>query len=290
MLMVRRRLLMYSKFTDKISFSELLKINNDIVVSEGEHFTPIGHVRIIDRRNGKIVHEDFNKAMLSASEFIALHLFRAEGDKFITPTYNSQMDLDNTQSHSDEDLGLKYTVFGFCMGTSGCNRGSRIKNEVSNKLWISPNNDIIPFRYQPIGDDLDDTLRGIYNGRKTYNDRGYIGYYFKKFDSDPIVSKVYDDGTPWTSSVYDDHTTLGARVKVGLTATVDEEDGRDWFDNTSGINDAVFNTISLLIGWASEVDGYTYYQDVRPLTRLNFPDRELSEQGASWTIKYDLYF
>jgi len=274
-------------YNDKISFNEVLDIDGKKVVSEGK-FAPIGHVRLIDS-NGNIAYEGFNKAMLSASEFMALHLFRAEGDKFITPTYNSQLELDNIQSHTGEDLGLEYTVFGFCMGTSGCNRGSRIKNEVSNKEWIAPD-DMVPFRYQRAGDDLDDVMRGIYNGRKFFADRGYIAYYFKKFDSDPIVSKVYDDGTPWTSSVYDDQTTLGARVKVGLTATIDEEDGRDWFDNTSGINDAVFNTISLLIGWASEIDGYTYYQDVRPLTRLNFPDRVLSEIGASWTIKYDLYF
>jgi hypothetical protein len=192
---------MYSnEFTDKISFSEQLKINDIVVAREGDHFAPIGHVRIIDKRSGKTVYEDFNKAMLSASEFMALHLFRAEGDSFITPTYNTQLNLDNTQSNSDEDLGLEYTVFGFCMGTSGCNRGSRIKNEVSNKLWIAPE-DMVPFRYQPIGDDLDDSLRSIYNGRKTMNDRGFIAYYFKKFDSDPIVSKLYDDGTPWTSSV-----------------------------------------------------------------------------------------
>jgi hypothetical protein len=275
-------------FNDKISFSEDLRIN-DLRVTDGDMFAPIGHVRIIDKRNGEIVVDDYNKAMLSASEYMALHLFQTEGDSFITPTYNSQLELDNTQSNSDNDMGLNYITCLFCMGTSGCNRGSRIKNEVSNKLWIAPD-DMVPFRYQPIGDDLDDSLRSIYNGRKTMDDRGFIAYYFKKFDSDPIVSKLYDDGTPWTSSVYDDQTPLGARVKVGLTATVDEEDGRDWFDNTTGINDGVFNTISLLLAWPSEIDGYTYYQDVRPLTRLNFPDRSLSEIGASWSIKYDLYF
>lgn len=263
------------------------KLGGDPLIIQDEPFTPIGTVRIIDKKTGAVVFQGTNKAMLSWSEFAALHMFDIEGNSFITPSYNTQMDLDNTQLNSKNDLGFGYKVFLFCIGTSGCAVGSQIKFEVSNKSWIEPT-DLVPFRYQPIGDDLDDVLRTYYFGRKTMLDRNRIAYYFKRFDSDPIVNKVYDDGSPLTSSVYSDKTSLSARVRVDLTCTIDEDDGRDWFSQTSGINDARFNCLQLLIAWPAQIDGYTYFQDVRPVTRLNFPNRVMSELGDSWEIRYQI--
>ena len=188
-------------------------------------------------------------------------------------------------------MTLKYKTCLFCIGTSGCPAGSKIKNEVVNKNWIKPE-DLVPFRYEPISDDLNSVFREIYFGRKTMNDRSRIAYYFKKFDSDPIISKVYDDGTPWTASVYEDSSLLKAFVKISLTASISEEDGRDWFDFTSGINDGKFNCIELCTAWTTvdQSDGYTYYNDIRPITRLNFTDKDLAEKDASWEINYDLIF
>lgn len=277
--------------TDRFGFGEQAIIvgrdGRDPLSIQEASFAPIGRVRIIDRRTGATVFYGENKAMLSWSEFAALRMFDIEGNGFVTPTYNTQMDLDNSQPNSGNDLGLDYKIFLFCIGTSGCAVGSQIKFEVSNKSWIEPN-DMVPFRYQPTDNDLDDVLRTHYFGRKTMVDRNRIAYYFKRFDSDPIISKVYEDGSPWTSSVYSDQTTLAARVRVDLTCTVDEDDGRDWFDQTSGITDARFNCLQLLVAWPAQIDGYTYFQDVRPVTRLNFPNRVLSELGDSWEVRYSL--
>ena len=277
-------------FQDILTWDEVLTLTSECGYTEkvnDKGFEPVGAARIIDKNTGATVFYGHNKAMLSWSEFAALRLFDVEGDNFVTPNYNSQMGLDNSQLNSGNDRGLGYKVFLFCMGTSGCAAGSRIKLEVDNKSWIAPD-DMVPFRYQPIGNDLDETLRTMYFGRKTFRDRNRIAYYFKKFDSDPIVSKVYDDGSPWTSSVYSDQTTLSARAKIDLTCSVNTDDGRDWFDQTTGINDGRFNCIQLLTAWAAQIDGYTYYQDVRPVTRLNFPDKSLSELGDSWEIRYQI--
>ena len=281
--------------TDKISFSEVLDIKSKDGgvehITDGDSFHPGTHVTIRDKRTGAIVFKGSNKAMLAASEMMAYWFFGVERDSIITPTYNTQLELDNSESNTGNDMTLKYKTYLFCIGTSGCPAGSKIKNEVVNKNWIRPE-DLVPFRYQPVSDDLNSVYRGIYFGRKTMTDRNRIAYYFKKFDSDPIVSKVYDDGTPWSSSVYDDSSVLKAFVKISLTASVDNEDGRDWFDYTSGINDGKFNCLELCMAWANVDlnDGYTYFQDVRPITRLNFTDKDLAEKDASWEIKYDLIF
>ena len=233
---------------DHIGFGEEALIKSkrgdSALTIQDRPFTPIGKVRIIDKKTGAVVFQGTNKAMLSWSEFAVLRMFDIEGDSFITPSYNTQMDLDNPQLNSKNDLGLGYKIFLFCIGTSGCAVGSQIKFEVSNQNCID-------------GDDLDDVLRTHYFGRKTMRDRNRIAYYFKRFDSDPIVNKVYEDGSPWTSSVYSDKTSLSARVRVDLTCTIDEDDGRDWFSQTSGINDARFNCLELLTAWPAQIDGYT---------------------------------
>lgn len=250
----------------------------------------IGHVQVYNKKTKELVYEDKNKVMISSSECMAMRLFNfSDNQKYLTPTYNEYMQLDHVKSNTENDLTPNYKICLFCMGTSGCAKGSQIKYEVSNKKWISPA-DLVPFRYVEYNNDLNSIYRNIYFGRKNITDKQMIAYYFKKFDSNPVITRQYENGTNWTTEIYEDDSTLRASVKVGLTFTIDEEDGRDYFDKTTGINDAHFNTIELLAGWTEVIDGYTYYQDVRPFTRLNMPHRYLSSNGDSYEFKYYLYF
>ena len=242
-----------------------------------------------DHETGAIVFVGHNKTMLPASEFMAMHMFKLPVSSFLTPTYNTRAQLEENQIGTSNDIGDQYKVQLFCMGTSGCGRGSLIKYEVSNKKWIAPE-DLAPFQYVPKTKDLNTTERGIYFGRKNYDTQGFWGYLFKKFDSNPVIKKVLEDGTPWGGSIYSDSSELEAQVIVTTSFSVSKSDGRDYFIETTGINDGRFNCIELCFAWPRVVGGYTYYQDIRPATRLNFPNKVFSDLGASWDFSYSIYF
>lgn len=252
--------------------------------------TTVGHVQVFNKKTGELVYEDKNKIMIPSSECMAMRMFNfSSNQNYVSPTYNQVMDLDHNHAGTGNDLTFQYKVCLFCMGTSGCAKGSQIKYEVSNKKWINPE-DLVPFKYVEYNNDLNNIDRNIYFGRKLLPEKEAVAYYFKKFDSNPVINRQYENGTNWTTSIYDDDSTLRANVRVGLTFTIDEQDGRDYFDKTTGINDALFNTIELLAAWTEVIDGYTYYQDVRPFTRLNMPHKYLSSNGDSYEFKYYLYF
>ena len=71
---------------------------------------------------------------------------------------------------------------------------------------------------------------------------------------------------------------------------ITKDDFRDYFIATTGINDARINSISLLTAWYKDIDTYRYYQDIRPLTRLNIPNESLIDLRKGIDIDYSLFF
>ena len=251
-------------------------------------------VTIKNHETGEVVFQGRNKTMLAGSEFMALNMFYLPSDGYITPTYNNMIGaglsatgLENTVVTDEPEN--RYCVQLWCMGTSGCNRESALKYEVVNKWWIDPV-DLVPFQYVRETRDLDAVQRAMYFGRKHWTDSGFVAYYFKKFDSDPVLTRQLEDGTAIDSNIYSDRSELGAQVIVTNSLTVTKDDGRDYFINTTGINDGRFNCIELCLAWYKVINGYSYFQDIRPATRINFPNKYLSDLGASWDIIYQLFF
>jgi hypothetical protein len=240
-----------------------------------------------NHETGEVVFVGKNKTMLSGSEFMAMKLFYLPHNSFVTPTYNTALGLDNTVYTSTPEN--TYCTQLFCMGTSGCNRESALRYEVINKSWIAAD-DLVPFQYVPYTADLDSTNRAIYYGRKDYTDKKMIAYYFKKFDSDPTYKVQLEDGTAIDSNIYSDTSELVAQVMVTNSLTITKDDGRDYFINTTGINDGRFNCIELCLAWYKVINGFSYYQDIRPCTRINFPNKYFADLGASWDIVYQIYF
>ena len=244
-------------------------------------------VDIYNHETGELVFHGSNKTMLAGSEFMAMKLFNLPHDKFLTPTYNTAIGLDNTvYAETPENM---YCTQLFCVGTSGCNRESGLKYEVVNKWGINPE-DLVPFQYVPYNKDLDAVKRTIYMGRKELTDQKMVAYYFKKFDSDPVLRKQLEDGTPIDSNIYADTSELAAQVVVTNSLTITTDDLRDYFIKTTGINDGRFNCLELCMAWYKVINGFSYYQDIRPCTRINFPNKYLSDLGASWDVVYQIYF
>lgn len=278
---------------DKYKIQEEVISNSEELVSlvEGHPNGLKTEVIIRDHDTGLELFRGSNKTLISGSEFIAMRMFDLHDKSFVTPTYNNRLQLENTINNpNQEEILNNYFVHLFCLGTSGCNRESALKYEVDNKKWIDPA-DMVPFQYVPEDKDLDADQRQVYFGRKALKDKKMVAYYFKKFDSDPTERKQLEDGTPIDATIYDDQSELPAQIIVENTLVITKDDCRDYFINTTGINDARFNCISLCLAYKKEnEDGYTYYQDIRPATRINFPNKFLNDLGASWDIIYRIYF
>ena len=100
----------------------------------------------------------------------------------------------------------------------------------------------------------------------------------------------YIDGTPVDGNVYISDNAMDVETYVELNLTVTKDDCREFFEATTGINDAKINTISLLTAVPKEMNGYTYYQGIRPLTKLNFPNESLIDLTKGIDITYHIYY
>ena len=244
-----------------------------------------GVVTVKDYYTGEIIFTKTNKITLAGAGFLARSMFDLT-DPEITPSYNNALNLDDT-INTTVPGGTNKTCL-FCVGIDGCGRENSQIYEEDYRHWIDTSN-IVPFQYRPIGKDLQDVQRkNVYMGRKTST--LYYAYYFKKFDTDPILTQQFTDGTPIDSTIYSDTSTLEVQTVVTIQMTVTPDDCRDFFIENTGINDARINSISLCTGWYKTINTYPVYQDIRPITRLNFPNECLIDLNKGITITYLVYF
>jgi len=242
-------------------------------------------IRICDTDTGEQLFRGSNKIILPGAGFSARSHFDLSSYSEITPNYNDTLGLD--QTYSGETPDSLHRTFLFAMGTDGCGKeNSQVYNEKYG-LWIPPTS-LVPFKYQLLNNDLSAINRTKYFGRKTTSDR--YAYYFKAFDSSPTFTQQFTDGMTIGSGIYDTTKTEEIESYVECILKITKEDCRDYFIATTGINDARINSISLLTCWAKTINGYDYYQDIRPLTKLNIPNESLIDLTKSITIYYQIYY
>lgn len=246
-------------------------------------------VTIRDHETGEILlKKKPNKVLISGAAFTAAKHFNIK-PKALTTTYNTVLNLENSvyENYDGEGIRKEEQIFLFAIGIGGCGQENSQVFEVDYTKWISPEN-LVPFRYQLKTDDLGAHMRTKYFGRKEIGDR--IAYYFKGFENPPEFKQQFIDGTPIDENIYINNRIEEAESYVELKLQVTKDDARDFFKATTGIADARINTISLLTAWAKEIDGYTYYQDIRPLTKLNFPNESLIDLSKGIDITYDIFY
>lgn len=244
-------------------------------------------VRIYNSDSGELINTGHNKIILSGAEFGAAKFFEplSRVDK-ITPAYNNVLGLDETLDITPTSPEFVYL---FCMGTSGCGKDPSQLFESKYEQWTKPE-DLIPFMYVDKDNDISESLRNTYYGRRESGTR--IAYYFKKPDNidNPDYIRQYLDGTPIDSSVFSNNRTDQIITMVQLRLKILKGEARAFFRATSGIDTARVNTISLCTAWPKLIDGKVYYQSIRPLTRYNFPSIPLIDPELGLDIKYDLFF
>lgn len=246
-------------------------------------------IQIFNSDTGELIFRGSNKIILPGAGFTARAHFELDpatgGGTEVTPNYNTALGLDSTVSGASSTDIQK--CFLFSVGTDGCGiENSQVYSE-SYAHWCPPAS-LVPFKYQLKNNDLTDALRTEYFGRKETTDR--FVYYFKAFDAPPVLIQQFTDGTSIDSNVYDTTKTEDVESYVEILLKITKDDCKDFFINTTGINSARINTISLLTGWAQTINGYTYYQDIRPLTKLNIPNEPLIDMNKGIDIVYHIYY
>lgn len=245
-------------------------------------------ISVVNHETGEVIWRGHNKIILPGAGFTARSHFDLPRNE-VTPSYNTALGLENTVIETPDSLEK---VFLFCVGTDGCGRENSDVYDVNYAKWIMPES-LVPFRYVPQNEDLDITLREKYFGRVLVGNR--VAYYFKAFENTPEFVQQYIDGTPISSNIYESEKTEEVESYVDIRLAVTKEDCRDWFIQGSSINDARINTISLCTAWAkyfeiSTGEQVVYYQDIRPLTKLNIPNEALIDLTKGMDIIYHIYY
>ena len=240
-------------------------------------------IQIFIEGTDELVFRGSNKVVLAGAGFSARKHFNITSPE-ITPSYNTKLELENTDNSGSGSSNSK--VYLFAVGTDGCGTENSQVYPVDYRSWIGTDA-LVPFRY--VTTDLGGDLRNKYFGRKEVSG-GYFAYYFKAFENNPTLVQRFVDGTIIDSGVYENSNTNDVETYVELNLKITKEDCREFFISKDGINDARVNTISLLTAWPKVVNGITYYQDIRPLTKLNFPNESLIDSTKGLDIIYHIYY
>ena len=250
-------------------------------------------IQIFIEGTDELVFRGSNKVILPGAAFTARSHFNLTGSTEITPSYNTILSLDDPDVVSSQDTNNK--CFLFAVGTDGCGDSNNEVYPVDYEKWISTNA-LVPFRYPAIGEDNVNTLNK-YFGKKT--GPTHNAYYFKAFENDPVLYQKYiTDATsvdPISSVNSNGYYNISGDKKietyVEINLKITKEDCREYFKAADNMNNARINTISLLTAWTkTDASGNKYYQDIRPLTKLNFPNESLIDLTKGLDIIYHIYY
>lgn len=253
-----------------------------------EHYNAQGIRGIVEFRDpttGEILFRKKNKVILAGSIFTACKHFDIEPTVSL-PNYNTELGLDQTVETAAENVSK---ICLFAVGIDGCGAEDTQIIDVNYMKWLDKDN-IVPFVYRSASDDLSDEERKKYFGRKTIAEGNKVAYYFKAFEADPEMVIQYVDGTPIDNNVYTSKNTTAGEVYVVNRLRITPEDCREFFKATSGLNKAKVNTITLLQAWKKEIEGKIYYQNIQPVTKLNFGNEHLIDESKGLDITYYLYY
>lgn len=232
----------------------------------------------------EVLQELENKVVISGAQFTACKHFDLP-QLVNLPSYNRSLALENSVYGQTPSNIKKICLFG--CGIDGCGTENSQVYPVDYGGRIDPAS-LIPFRYQLSNNDISNDLRNIYFGRKVAN--GRIAYYFKAFESEPVLNMRYVDGTPIDENLYDSTNPKDKECYVELLLKITKQDFREYFTVTTGIESARINNISLMSAWYTENGGFKYYQDIIPITQLNIPNEPLIDPTKGIDIIYHIYY
>ena len=128
----------------KLALFDLQKTKDNINMNKS---CARGEAIFKDIDTGKVLFTVHNKVIIAGSQFVGQKLFNME-ELVHLPTYNESLDLENSLPHASDYVQTrapKVCLFG--CGTKGCGTESSQVYPVKYTGRISPDADLIPFRY-----------------------------------------------------------------------------------------------------------------------------------------------
>lgn len=264
---------------------------------------------ITDHNTGKVLGEISNKILVPGSMITASRQFGLDYPMIPFPTYNSELDLDNSYPDWDWDNHPPTNDIITCLWCAGRSGAGSSPNEVAvvkNTDKIRKNNDILPFRYIEIGEQVSDIStdeREVYFGRRTFTDargKNVRAYYFKKFDTDPQLNIKYIDGTEVTEDMWSQEQRQSVEIYIEMRLAISRIDFREYFTSKDDWSDADISTISLVTAWYDRLPDdpehpvgaptYKYYQDILPFSKFNFRAEKLDDKTRAIDFNYQIFY
>ena len=245
-------------------------------------------IKICIHGTNTVVFRGSNKVIIPGAGFTARAHFDlvdnngAEITDDITPNYDDAILMEAPSEALTEMKGHK--CYLFAVGIDGADGNSVYP--VNYIKWIDPVTGLVPFIYG--SDDItSEEDKEKYHGKVINN--GIISYYFKTFEAKPILRQKYSNDSDVDINIYNQTSPdLEAETYVEVKLSVTKDECRTFF---AGTGNARINTISLLTAEKYELNnGNTYYKNIRPLTKLNFPTESLVDTTKGLDITYHIYY
>ena len=231
---------------------------------------------------GEIVFETENMVPLIGVQYAMETIFGVKGSLNI-PTLNETMQigaLGVTPLKSVlESAGMPY-LYGQKVCLFGVGVGGAAENNITalevkyNETNVS---DMVPFRFT--NSELDTVDSNKYYGKKITDD-GYIAYYLKRFDTDPVIRHLYkngeegEDGSDVDNTYFESYSETGVQTFTELVLTISKKDVREWFQYNGNIEESRVNSIGLFTAVYDEVE--KDYAQIQLFSKLNIPTEPLS--------------
>ena len=286
---------------DKVEIRDIATLPNTLLKKLDSGKPKKTRIVLTNHDTGEVLGEFENKVVITGSLLNAMKAFGITEHIVEFPTYNSESELDNsvptgTQPENPEIVQL------FCVADSGCGvlPSEIYTTKFTDRLKPCPAHPIditdfdptmiMPFRYVPVDEDISDDLRNYYFGRKTFENLGTIGYYFKKFDTEPQVHVQYADGTQITDNIYVVDADQTAECYIETRLRITRLDFSDYFEKVLGWDRSRISSISLCSAWYNTVDDKIYFQNIIPYTVLKFSFQWLTDLNVAIDILYQIYY
>lgn len=283
---------MLLKGNDCANVRDSLTINN--VEYDGQAGSKIiGDVQVIyeSKKNGKVVFtrtlHDHNDLLVTGAVFLSEKANNMRSTFKTTPLDISLgVHAADQVEVSTKTIGYE-KIGGIMVGDGGAGDTYNTVYKVNRAALSVPGP--VPFRVVPVENDLSATDREKYFLRVVKGEYAY--YYGKKFDIDPEIGVMFEDGTVVPVDVNTQVPDKFIKVFTKYRAVIDQRDIREYFKYTEGSTlRSLINSVGLITGYPlPDKDGNEEYFNVRGMTTFNMENQELKDSESTITFIYRLF-